>query len=114
MKNKFVITSTCFAMLNMWYSTGSAIDLSLSKQAGSIDISLFKSFFQKSFTVNLYVTDLLKTNKERWTMYGNNVDLWKDCYNYEHRVGITLTYNFNVSHSKYKGTGAGNDEKRRL
>ena len=47
-------------------------------------------------------------------MYGNNVDLWKDCYNYERRVGITLTYNFNVSHSKYKGTGAGNDEKRRL
>jgi len=114
MKNKFVITSTCFAMLNMWYSTGSATDLSLSKQAGSIDISLIKSFFQKSFTVNLYVTDLLKTNKERWTMYGNNVDLWKDCYNYERRVGITLTYNFNASHSKYKGTGAGNDEKRRL
>jgi len=29
-------------------------------------------------------------------------------------VGITLSYNFNVSNSKYKGTGAGNEEKSRL
>ncbi|MBQ6548424.1 MAG: hypothetical protein IJL82_00655 [Prevotella sp.] len=29
-------------------------------------------------------------------------------------VGLTLSYSFNVSGSKYKGSGAGNDEKNRL
>ena len=27
---------------------------------------------------------------------------------------LTLRYNFNTTRSKYKGTGAGNDEKNRL
>ena len=38
----------------------------------------------------------------------------QDYYAYEQCVGITLSYNFNASRSKYKGTGAGNDEKSRL
>ena len=40
-----------------------------------------------------------------------NVD---DCYNFDRTIGLTVTYNFNVTRSKYKGTGAGNDEKSRL
>jgi hypothetical protein len=47
-------------------------------------------------------------------MYGEGVDLYKDCYNYTRRVGLIVTYNLNPSRSKYKGTGAGNDEKNRL
>jgi len=35
-------------------------------------------------------------------------------YSYTQCVGLTLSYNFNASRSKYKGTGAGNAEKSRL
>ena len=35
-------------------------------------------------------------------------------YVYTQYIGILLTYNFNATRSKYKGTGAGNSEKSRL
>ena len=35
-------------------------------------------------------------------------------YVYTQYIGILLTYNFNATRSKYKGTGAGNAEKNRL
>jgi len=35
-------------------------------------------------------------------------------YVYTLYIGILLTYNFNATSSKYKGTGAGNSEKSRL
>ena len=35
-------------------------------------------------------------------------------YAYEQCVGITLSYKFNATHSKYKGSGAGNEERSRL
>ena len=35
-------------------------------------------------------------------------------YVYTQYIGILLTYNFNATRSKYKGTGAGNEEKNRL
>ena len=38
----------------------------------------------------------------------------QDIYSYTQCVGVTLSYNFNATRSKYKGTGAGNDEKDRL
>ena len=38
----------------------------------------------------------------------------KDAYVYTQHIGISLSYNFNVTRSKYKGTGAGNAEKNRL
>ena len=38
----------------------------------------------------------------------------KDCYNYTRSISLQVTYNFNAKRSKYKGTGAGNDEKNRL
>ena len=38
----------------------------------------------------------------------------QDVYTYTQCVGLTLSYNFNVTRSKYKGTGAGHDEKSRL
>ena len=38
----------------------------------------------------------------------------KDAYVYTQKFGISLTYKFNSTRSKYKGTGAGNDEKNRL
>ena len=38
----------------------------------------------------------------------------KDCYNYTRSISLQVTYNFNAKRSKYKGTGAGDDDKTRL
>ena len=52
--------------------------------------------------------------RERWTGYYPVSAMAKDAYVYTQYIGASLTYNFNATNSKYKGTGAGNAEKNRL
>ncbi|MCI1732697.1 MAG: hypothetical protein LKM34_10210 [Prevotella sp.] len=63
----------------------------------------------------LEVTDVLNTNKE------DNFNHYSTCYNFQKYVTpnyrgirLTISYRFNNAGSKYKGTGAGNEEKKRL
>ena len=84
------------------------------KHYWTVGARINKSFFNKALLVNLYADDIFKTNRERWTIYGIGTNTTKDCYNFDRTIGVTVTYNFNATRSKYKGTGAGNDEKSRL
>ena len=38
----------------------------------------------------------------------------KDAYTFTQSIGLSLAYTINSTRSKYRGTGAGNDEKSRL
>ena len=114
LKNRFAISKTCTATLNINYQTREYAEFIISKPQFSMAASIAKSFFSEALTIRLYASDIFKTYREQWTMYGQGVDLYKDCYNYTRRVGLIVTYNLNPSRSKYKGTGAGNDEKNRL
>lgn len=40
--------------------------------------------------------------------------MFKKCKLNSRSFALTVTYNFNAKRSKYKGTGAGNEEKNRL
>ena len=62
----------------------------------------------------LYANDIFRTSKTKMTTYYAIGLTDQDVYTYTQCVGLTLSYNFNVSRSKYKGSGAGNDEKNRL
>ena len=79
-----------------------------------VDFTLRKSFAKDTWVVYLMASDIFKTWRERWTMYGQGAESSKDCYNYTRIISLQVTYNFNAKRSKYKGTGAGNDEKNRL
>lgn len=114
LRNRFVFSPSCFAMLNVSYVTENSGGFRQTRRSGSLDMGLVKSFMDKALTLRLFAYDLLKTKRERWIMYGLGVDIGKDCYNYVRNVTLTVTYNFNASRSKYKGTGAGNEEKKRL
>ena len=59
-------------------------------------------------------SDIFRNLRERWTGYYPVTTMGKDAYVYTQNIGASLTYNFNATRSKYKGTGAGNDEKNRL
>jgi len=63
----------------------------------------------------LEVTDVLNTNK------GDEFNHYSPCFNFQKSVSpnyygirFTVSYSFNSGRSKYKGTGAGNEEKKRL
>ena len=73
-----------------------------------------KSFMEGRLNVTLFANDIFRTNRNKLTTYYAIGSTAQNDYSYTQQVGLTLSYNFNVTGSKYKGTGAGNDEKNRL
>lgn len=114
LNNRFHITSTLKAFLNLKYKTHQREDLQCSKQFASVDVRLSKSMLNEKIQISIYANDLFKTDRERWTMYGDHTVMSKDSYDYARCVGLTFSYRINTARSKYKGTGAGSEEKRRL
>ncbi|MFW5601027.1 MAG: outer membrane beta-barrel protein, partial [Prevotella sp.] len=80
----------------------------------TVDARLRKSFFKDRLVFLLQASDLTKSNRERWAYYGTDVISRKDANNFTRNISLTVTYNFNATRSRYKGTGAGNEEKKRL
>ena len=114
LNNCFNIAPTLQAFLNMRYKTCRLNDLQYTKSFARADLKFTKSFLNNALVIGVYVNDLFKTDKERWTMYGDHTIMMKDCYGYTRCVGMTVSYNFNKAKSKYKGTGAGKAERCRL
>jgi hypothetical protein len=114
LRNTFVLGHSWTAVLGVRFASDADDEFQSVKHYWTIGARINKSFFNKALKVNLYADDIFKTSQERWTTYGIGTNITKDCYNFDRTIGLTVTYNFNVTRSKYKGTGAGNDEKSRL
>ena len=83
------------------------------KTLGSIDLSLRKSFFNERLSLQLNATDLLNTNAYSGTIYSGNRLMTVDQQT-RRRFTLTVRYKFNATKSKYKGTGAGQDQRSRM
>ena len=73
-----------------------------------------KKFFDDKITAAIIANDIFRTNRDSWTGYFPVTTMSRDAYTFTQSIGASITYNFNTSRSKYKGTGAGNAEKERL
>ena len=76
-------------------------------------VSLDKPQFEVNFR-NWFANDIFRNLRKRWTGYYPVTTMAKDAYVYTQSIGLSLSYDFNTTRSKYKGTGAGNAEKSRL
>lgn len=114
LNNRFVISSTLGASLTYNGTTGAADGFLMYRPNHSVSLQIDKSFAGRRWVVYLSAGDIFKTSRERWTMYGMSTESTKDCYYYTRSVSLQAVYTFNAKHSKYRGTGAGNDEKSRL
>ena len=114
LNNNFALSETMNAAIRLNASTTHADGFLMMKSGYSVNLQFDKSFANRTWIIYLSANDILKTAKERWTMYGLGSGTTKDCYNYTRNVSLQVTYNFNAKRSKYKGTGAGNEEKSRL
>ena len=112
--NKFALSETMNAAISLNAATTNADGFLMMKSNYSVNLQFDKSFANRTWIIYLSANDIFKTVKERWTMYGLGAGTTKDCYNYTRNVCLQVTYNFNTKRSKYKGTGAGNEEKSRL
>ena len=114
LKNWFVINPTMKALVQTNYSGSNHWAFMYRGSNFAVNARLQKSFFKERLSCTLYANDIFRTSKTKMTTYYAIGVTDQDVYSYTQCVGLTLSYNFNVSHSKYKGSGAGNEEKSRL
>lgn len=93
-------------------NTGSNIWVDCTNPMFSLSVS--KDFFQHRLNVKLSGNDLLNGGINHVMLYSNRMMFRKMEDNDSRCVTLSLRYRFNVTPSKYKGTGAGNAEKNRL
>ena len=112
--NNFVLPSSWMLMLNFDGKTDWADPMCSNRGYFSMSAMIRKSFFKDRLVFMLQGNDLTRSIRERWTFHCPGVYNSKDSYNYTQSIGLTVTYKFNATRSRYKGTGAGNAEKKRL
>ena len=86
------------------------------KAKGSLDFRVSKQFLKdKSLRVALYAYDILHTSNDRVTEYnGIGYRSESNIYRDQRRVGIDISWKFNATRSRYKGSHAGQSERNRL
>ena len=92
--------------------TGSNANFDCTNPILSLGVS--KDFFKRRLNIKLSGNDLFNGAINRFTLYSNRMMFRKMEDNDTRYVSLSLRYRFNVTPSKYKGTGAGNAEKNRL
>ena len=114
LKSWFVFGETTKALAQISYSGSNHWGFMYRGSNFSVNARLQKTFWNGRLTGTLYANDIFRTSKTKVTTYYKIGKTAQDVYTYTQCVGLTLNYNFNVTRSKYKGTGAGNEEKSRL
>ena len=77
-------------------------------------LSVSKDFCKRRLNIKLSGNDIFNGGISRFTIYSNRFMFTKMEEDDSRCVTLSLRYRFNVTPSKYKGTGAGNSEKNRL
>ena len=93
-------------------NTGSNIYVDCSNPM--LSLSVGKDFFQHRLNIKLTGNDLFNGGVNHVTLYSNRMMFRKMEDNDSRCVQFSLRYRFNVTPTKYKGTGAGNAERNRL
>jgi hypothetical protein len=100
------------AKANLYYRSKGDLENVHLKQSWQIDLGLVKKL--DNWELRLDANDIFRTARQSMTTkaYSCTVDKWN--YSDSQSIRFTATFNFNATHNKYKGTGAGNEEKNRL
>ena len=114
MKSWFVIDPTAKALLDVSYTGSNHWGFMYRGSSFMVNARLQKAFLKGQLSATLFANDIFRTAKTKVTTYYAIGQTAQNVYTFTQAVGLTLSYNFNASSSKYKGTGAGNDEKGRL
>jgi len=114
LKSWFVINPTLKALVHIGYTGSNHWAFMYRGDSFTVNARLQKSFLKERLSCTLYANDIFRTSKSNITTFYAIGQTAQDVYTYTQLVGLTLSYNFNASRSKYKGSGAGNDEKNRL
>jgi len=86
----------------------------LKKDTWAVNAAINKSFFNDRLDINLKASDIFYQQKDRVLLYNDKMELDQENKFDTRSVELTVRYKFNLAKSKYKGTGAGQSEIKRL
>ena len=95
-------------------STGASQNIYTEKPCGYVNLSVRKSFLKDALSVELKGNDIFNTYKVRYSLYSGDYYLFQKSVWDRQEFVMTVRYKFNATKSKYKGTGAGDSQKRRM
>ena len=110
----FVVNPTAKALIHLSYTGSNHWGFMYRGSNFMVNARLQKTFWKGQLTGTLFANDIFRTARNKITTYYTIGQTDQNIYSYSQCVGLTLRYNFNAANPKYKGTGAGNDEKSRL
>ena len=86
----------------------------LQKATNTLNASIRKSFLKNALAVEVFANNILDDEATETRVYSKTYSIRQLSKRSMRTYGITLRYNFNTTQSKYKGTGAGTTQKRRM
>lgn len=97
-----------------WQSNADVKNMSY-KAVWWADASLYKSFLNNQLVLQVQANDLFNTYHNNYLAYFGRLRTLNMHEAFSMRsIGLTVQYKFNVTKSKYSGTGAGESQKERL
>ena len=113
--NNFKFTPTWTGSLDLnWQSKGDSENISTKSHQIDLYISLSKTFFNDRLSLKVAGHDLLYCATPDVLVRFGELTLFQHRLIGSRYAEVTVRYHFNWTSNKYKGTGAGNDEKNRL
>jgi len=98
----------------VYQSPGDNQNVHLNHHVAGLDLALTKTFFRDRLSLKVAGQDLLNSYKEGALIRAPKIDIYQLNSTDSRCVSVTLRYRFNTTDSKYRGKGAGNEEKDRL
>lgn len=103
-----------FTLDMSFHGKGNYQNAYLSKNQFAVNVGITKSFLNDQLQVALKGHDVFKGRKDGNLLYNHQMDLLQFNQYDSREVELTVRYKFNSAKSKYKGTGAGENELKRL
>ena len=95
-------------------SKGITENSELTRNNCAFDFSIRKAFLNDRLSVTVGVNDLFNRSANQLLLYTNNLSIDTKQELDSREFYVTLRYKFNTARSKYKGTGAGQSERKRF
>lgn len=112
--NTFDTKWAMFSVMMTYITKGYEENHYIYKPMFNTDLSIYKGFLKDCLTLQLYVSDVFGTNDSHIIgKYGKLKETVFDEFS-TNKISLTVRYKFNVTRSKYKGTGAGDSQKNRM
>lgn len=113
--NSFSLSKGFLLTLDVSFQgSGNTQNVFLTENTIVANVGIVKSFLDDQLRVELKGHDIFKGKKDGNLLYNKQMEFYQ-LNRYDSReIELTLRYKFNSSRSKYKGTGAGQEEINRL